>query len=262
MKILHIGSTAGIAAILSKYQYSKVLCRKKLDPFKISEFYNCKYPIFDTAYFFGLQALSRAPFYDILHIHSCFNVFKKLIKLFKKKIVFHSHGTEARRRFKKLNKFKCVKLVATKDLLDIIKDSFYIPNPVDTDLFRDLGFSRFDKALLPVKQNRKHMYKYLLPIANELAREIGVELVVWFVDEQPVQYKLLSGFLNCYKYFLDFNHGYIKKDKDIPSHSALGLQAMACGCTVYSTFDKPRNSLIEEHKPNNVLAKIKQVYSN
>jgi len=276
LKVLHLFSTGGIALILAKFQrkilgYSTlVYTRKHLDPFDFGSVYrqHTRYCLPDKALAITVKSLFLALFFDVIHVHSSDKIAYLIKKLLPKvKVVLHYHGTKIRGNWRSRRKYwRAVDavVVSTNELLKgAPTGTQHVPNPVDTDLFRDLKLERRPKALLMVKHGRKCMWKYIKPVADSLRKELDIDYEVLFCDEKPIPYGEMPRVLNRYEWFFDIPHGYNKNEKIINALSATGLQALACGCKVATHWsNEPYKKLPEEHKPEYATEKLSEIYQS
>ena len=181
MKILHINDQAGVACILAKFQEKQGVKSKVIaipDKYGIKEYYKNNVILVEKENFYN-TSLNESASYDIIHLHSVDALVYKLRRRYgnKKKIILHYHGTELRGNYKKsislalrlkrvgvkmknklwllrngytgsiqqtMQHLADIVLVSTPDLLKLANKSYYLPNPVDTELFNE-NISSFNK---------------------------------------------------------------------------------------------------------------------
>lgn len=273
MRILHLFNTAGIASVIAKYQRrllhdnAIVYARKVFDPFGFGRAYHeyTRYCIPDRASIIKFKALVLSPFFDIIHVHSSDEIqclIKKFVPL-RRKVILHYHGTKIRGNWRKRRKYWStanIILASTKDLLKGAPSKVqYLPNPVDTELFRGMNLKRKPVALLMVKHKRSHMWNQIKPVADGVKKKFDVDYQVIFCSSQPVPYINIPRILNRYEWFFDIPHGPNKLLDGILSATA--LQALACGCKVLTWWsDQVFTQLQEEHKPENVVKRLSEIY--
>jgi len=145
MRVLHLSNIADVPPTLSKYlrknNIKSVVVVFRKDPFGFEYDYNMnvdRYPRFiqSTVRFHDLFRYFRN--YDIYHLHSSsflpFYVDAPLLRIMKKKIIYHHHGSDVRYKgIPFFSKFGHLRLVSTPDLLEYAKDAIWIPNPVDIE---------------------------------------------------------------------------------------------------------------------------------
>lgn len=277
MRVLHIWNTAGVASTIAKYQRkvlgwdSYVITRKKFDPFGYTETAGVGVALNSNKYAFVLRSILMAHKYDLVHVHSLDKILP-ILNIIKRNNILHYHGSDIRGQwnvtFKKFlyNRANIV-LVSTPDLYNEVpqtlkgKKVFYLPNPVDTEIFKPLNIRRLDKGLVIVKKGRKHMWPLIKKHADKLSREYDVEYDVLFADETPVPYQEMPVLLNKYKYFFDIPHGFTSLEEVIPALSKTALEALACGAIVLSPFFGEIWGLPREHHPKNVVKLLAEIIS-
>jgi len=268
-RIIHIWDQAGISAILAKYQRNaghdvKVFKKTGWDPYKILEYYGEK--TWDGEKIeYARECMYEPKGYDIIHVHDLWQIIP-LLRLFypKKTIILHYHGTILRncKKWKRIIAEKCASkvLVATKDLLKYGSDFIYVPNPVDTELFdkkllQDCGCvpEKNNMASIVIKADMTiNAVKSLL-----MLNDINVKLDARQWKEQKLPYAYMPKNLLKNEFFLDI---FMWKGGLMDAHSTAGLQAMAIGVPTLCSDFKWRDSLPEEHKPNNVVNMLDRIY--
>lgn len=252
MKILHVWNTAGVASTIAKFMdriygtRSTILYRRVFDKFGhtvYGELLDC------GAKEFVFRTLLRSLRYDIIHIHSLDNLVL-LFKMFNagKPIVLHYHGSDIRGRWmfrRRYWRFANVVLVSTQDLLiGAPEHVIYLPNPVDTDIFHpNQGITRKPRSALA--------FRYYIDEAKVkyYAEKYGLELTIL---ERNYPYLHMPKLLGSYEYYID--------KTEIPSLSKTALEALACGTKVIRWDGQIVHQLPEEHKPENVVKKLYEIY--
>jgi len=275
-RVLHLFNTAGIASIIAKYQRLLfgwnvlVYTRRRSDLSGFAAAYreHTRYCFPDTAFAIQVKSLFLASLADIVHVHDSDKTAYRIRKINPgKKIVLHYHGSRIRGKWERRRKYWSAVdaiVVSTRDLLEGAPEKAeYLPNPVDTQLFRDMGLPRKPVALLPIKRRRMHLWRYVKPIAEEMRERFGVDYEVWFCDRKPVPYVEMPRFLNRYEWMFDVHHGYGEGEIIRNIFSTLGLQSLACGCKVCTEWsNRVFTELPGEHKPENVVKKLHEIYSH
>jgi len=82
----------------------------------------------------------------------------------------------------------------------------------------------------------------------------GLKLEIVDRVRQPIPYMRLPTFLNSFEYYIDRNY--------IPSLSKTALEALACGVKVIRWDGKIIKKLPEQHKPENVIRKLAEIYED
>lgn len=264
MKILHIWDQASTASVIARYQRklghdALVIKNAKHDKLNDTSYYGGK--IVSNKYVFVLKSILTAKDYDIIHLHDAWFMVVPLKILYpKKKIIMHYHGSMVRAELKgKSMRLKWEKLVdkiivATPDLLehDYSKQPYYIPNPVDTTLFKPYTPVENNIGLIGLKKNQSSSRTL-----TELQKHgFNIKLETIKRDER-VEYKFMPTRLAMYEYYVDLP---MIDGKMIHANSMTGLQAMAMGLKVISWDYKVTNSLPFYHEPENVVKEIMKVY--
>jgi hypothetical protein len=268
MKILHIWNTAGVASIISKTMdkmyctQSNVIMKKDYDKFGVTTFGEAipykHNTIFHKADFF-LKCLIRCRGKDVIHIHGLYKLVPIVAALFPNKfIVYHSHGSDMRHKWKQRRVFldhanEIFYVSHNIESPDMPKRAIYLPNPVDTDLFNADGKSHLEG----------HALTFSFRADNEaIAYAVKHGLILDIIDSKknPVKYTELPTLLGKYEYYLDF-----KRDIGGISYgeycmSKTGLEALACGCKVVGWNGKTYKGLPKCHHPAYTVSLIWPVY--
>jgi len=262
MKVLHVWNTAGVGSIIAKTMdklygsESWVVMRKKFDPFGVTTYGEC----WDyNGKIFVLKALLKTRKYDLIHVHSLDRIIPFLKFLYPKKIiVLHYHGSDIRGRWSERKRFWCKAdaiLVSTKELLEgSPKCVIYMPNPVDTDLFNP-------KHTASQPNTAFHMRYFADDLAEEYAEKYGLKLHIHDRNKNPIPHKKLAGVLCDFGYYIDVKR--VSVDCKIGKClSKIGLEALACGLKVIDRDGELIHGLPLEHKSENVVKRIYEVYKN
>jgi len=185
-----------------------------------------------------------------------------------KPYVVHCHGSDIRSGInwlerKCLNKAKKV-LVSTRDLLEVLPDAIWLPNPVDMERFKPLREHDGNKVL--------YYPKWYENISNELmnlCEKLGYELRI---QRKKIPYKRMHEFLNRFDIYVD--------RYAIKSYSKTALEAMACGLAVIGYehnlketlsslrdvkerrkyISQQRKSILPDHDPRQVASRLIEIY--
>lgn len=254
INVLHIWDVAGVSCLLAKimkpYGYnSLVIKRKSHDPFRFLEHYNQKYLLDIVGPVFLKMAERMAKKFDIVHIHS---IFKLVPKIKKAKIVLHYHGTDLSRNLNNPFRIKCdtkadLILVSTPNLM---QDGFkYLPNCIDTDMFKPMDVQKNNKALL-------FSIRYLdMNLIKEHLNNTDYD--IYDREKHPLKYNEMPALLNKYKRYIDLKY---VDQKKLLAYSKTGLESLACGLEVYNFNNKIVKGLPEIHTPKYVANKLNQYY--
>jgi len=291
--VLHIWDQAGVAFILAKFQQangneSKVIRFKNADKYGIDEFYK-EYGLFVAPEELIYKSIEEARKADIIHIHSLPEMVINIRKTYggSKVIILHYHGTDIRgfsednlRTFNLRNIFRPRNIVrkirkrhlhikaqrladrvivSTPDLIQLVKGSIFLPNPIDTD--------HFNKKL--IKERSVDVYEGVLinsEVTNiELAmnycrhKKINLNVNIYDRTKNPIYYKDVPNFLKKYDVYVDLRFVDRKLLKNL---SKTALEALACGLRVLNYNLEFVDNLPLEHCPINVVTVLSSIYSN
>jgi len=256
LKVLHIWNTAGVGSIIAKYMdktfgtESWVIMRKRFDKFGLTTYGECWDCGSKT---FTLKALLEARKYDLIHVHDFDKIVPLLKRIYSKKpVVLHYHGSRIRGKAEERYKYYCNAdfiIVSTPDLLETLPDATYVPNPVDTEFFRQTNKHNDNSAVYIIK----HQLGEDLEWARKMAEKYGLNLSFRDRVKNPIPHVELPSFLNQFSYYID--RDYIK------SLSKTALEALACGLKVIDYKERiihpPLPSL---HRPEKVVNELYQIY--
>lgn len=266
--VLFVWDIAGVASNLIKYQKrclgweNCAIIIKGNVPFNIPFYGN----IYDrgSKYFYFITIIKSLK-YKIIHINSVYKIAKIIKILFPwKKVVIHFHGTEIRRRWHEMKIFwehADIILVSTPDLLEgAPKKAKYLPNMVDTDIFKPNLKNRIPNSALFVFIQRSELTEKgalcssteNLNWAKKISKDMNLELTILYRDEKPIPYNELPEYLNRFEYFID--------RKQFLSLSKMALEALACGLKVIRWDNKVIEGLPEQHKPEKVVKILEKIY--
>lgn len=155
--------------------------------------------------------------HDLIHAHFCRSAVYAAY-LSGKPYIAHCHGTDIRLGLNWLKK-RCLKkarkvLVSTPDMLEILPDATWLPNPVNMERFKPLEKHDGNKVLY-----FPHWYEDLSLKVRQACEKLGYDLTISKFYSVP--YEKLHLFLNKYDIFVD--------RYAIKSYSKTALEAMACG---------------------------------
>jgi glycosyltransferase involved in cell wall biosynthesis len=292
--VLHIWDQAGVAFILAKFQQangneSKVIRIKNADKYGIDEFYK-EYGLFVAPEDLIYKSIEEARKADIIHIHSLPEMVINIRKIYgrSKIIILHYHGTDIRgfpkdnsRTFnlgnilKPKNIVKKIKkrrlhikaqrladrvIVSTPDLIQLVKGSVFLPNPIDTDHFNNKKLT---------KERSVDISKGVIvnsEVTNiELAmnyfehKKIDLNIDIYDRTKNPIYYKDVPNFLKKYDVYVDLRFVNRKLLKNL---SKTALEALACGLRVLNYKLEYMNNLPSEHCPTNVVTILSSIYSH
>lgn len=256
LRVLHVWNTAGVASVIAKFSdrglgtQSSVITRKAADRVGLTTFGRA-YDEGATAFFLRAALMSRKA--DIVHVHSLDRLVPWVKRLYRKPVVMHYHGTDIEGRWaEKKDRWGRADFVAvsTPNLLEGAPPAaVWVPNPVDTDLFRPAGVRREPGTALS--------FRYGMDAeAEEAARKVGASLTL--VERWSVRHEDMPETLSAFEYYVDLRRppGHIQAQ----SVGKAALEALACGCRVVDWNGNVLHGLPPEHEPGNVAARWNEVY--
>jgi hypothetical protein len=205
---------------------------------------------------FKLYCFSQSFVHDIVHVHA----YDTLVRWYKwfsgKQVILQYHGTDIRgRKDEKRRNYHLADLilVSTPDLLEEMPEATYLPNPVDTELFRSITVHDDNSALYYVKGDWEMGEDPSFPF--EMARKYGLKLHLLHRSAYTIPYAEMPIFLNQFNWFIDRNY--------VKSLSRTALEALACGLKVINWKGEVIHPpLPEEHKPEFSAEKLKKIYED
>ncbi len=230
---------------------SRVITRAAVDRVGLTT-YGATYP--DGPARFFIRALGMSGGADIVHVHSLDRVVPWVKRLRGKPVVMHYHGTDIERRWEeKRGRWQRADFVAvsTPNLLEGAPSSAtYVPNPVDTDLFKPAGGQRDPSAAVS--------FRYGMDAeAEEAAKNLGLRLD--YLDRWGVQHSQMPAVLSKYAYFIDMRRPPGRTVARSVGRAA--LEALACGCRVVDWTGHVLEGLPKENEPMAVAEKWNTAYS-
>jgi len=294
MRILHVWDQAGVAFELAKYQRlrgydSTAIMAREFDKYGISRFYK-EYVIDTTREEFVQRSLDEARSADILHIHSRSDMVFKFRKEFRnsKKIILEYHGSDIRRIKKQelphrsklsdlavrgiftyrrmrdmilriqLNAQRVADavIVSTPDLLPLVSNAVYLPNPIDTDLFTpDKVSSKPERARALTMDTEAIDIRLTLNYCRK--HNMNSDIDVYNRIKDPIMYVDMPAFLKKYGLYIDIRY---VNGKILENLSKTALEALACGLDVLDYKLVRRHGLPDEHIPMNVISRLETIY--
>ena len=266
LKILHIWNVAGVANTLA-YETRKlgieadIIARRDLDKAKFCEVHPELFIATPSKFFiFFIKTIKLAKKYDILHVHWYDWIMPHLRFVYPRKvIIIHYHGSDIRfKTEKKKDKFRFANkiTVSTPDLLDHIKGE-YVPNPVDFTLFKRTKKAKKDTALFIQAYDR---FTEARKLAIEEAKKRNLKLTIIERNKTIIPYKDFARTLEVYEYYIDIRQEPYRNTL-LDSLSLTALQALALGNKVILK-DKEIDKFPDEHSPQNVALKWREIYQN
>ena len=256
LKVLHVWNTAGVGSVIAKFcdrefqTESTVITRQAADRVGLTT-YGRAYADGPSRFF--LRAVSMARSADLVHVHSLDRVVPWVKGLYGKPVVMHYHGTDIEGRWsEKKGRWRKADFVAvsTPNLLEGgPSTAVWVPNPIDTDMFKPLGGGKEPKSAVSFHYGMDSE-------AEAAARRLGLGLS--WLDRWSVRHEDMPQVLSKYGYYID-----LRKPPDHVQARSVGkaaLEALACGCKVVDWSGNVLEGLPPENDPANVAAKWNQVY--
>lgn len=269
MNVLHIWNQAGVSSLLAKYQNligyeSAVIQQTKHDPTGISKYYGNV--LYQKKSNFLFHCLSASRLYDIIHLHDAWFMVVPLSILYpRKKIIMHYHGSLVRNNTLGKMRLKNERLVnkilvATPDLLEYeyTKPPFYLPDPIDDQLFAPRTITKNSRGFAWLKHTQQDEQLRSLLISKNFPFHLETRQRIKGM-KNGLPYYEMPDFLSNYEYYIDIP---IINDKLIKANSCLGLQCMSLGLKVVSWDFSIKSKLPEQHKPENVVKKLDEIYQS
>ena len=258
--VLHVWNTAGVACTLAKWANKLYGAHTEVYAMeKHNRFGHLTYGEPCPNEHFQYRVIQNIPNFDIVHLHE-FDAFANKIKKFypEKPLVLHYHGSDIRglwRRKRRHWEHADAILVSTISLLDgAPEEAMYLPNPIPTDLFYPNPHPN------EVDPNSALTFRHgAVDVAKKLAEERGLQLSVF---PRNRLFPEMPDLLRQFNWYIDTK----RKDgvllcRSGGSGSLTGLEALACGLNVINSDGDVRWGLPEEHRAENVVKALHQIYS-
>ena len=149
-------------------------------------------------------------------------------------------------------------LVSTPDLLSLLPNAKYLPNPVDVDHFSKNNattINEFNDKALTIKTPTGNTQKSL-----QYCKENNITLKIDVFDrtKMPTLYEEIPNLLKKYKVYVDIR---VVNDKILESLSKTALESLACGLKVLNYKLEYVDKLPEMHNPVNVIKQLQNIYN-
>jgi len=147
---------------------------------------------------FGIAYRIAKTYADIYHVHYLLQDCYVALKLGKKPLIGHAHGSDLRSTLKhplwgrivRYNLKKCDKvLVSTPDILGIAKkfrkDAEYLPNPVDAEIFYPKPLMKHEKKKVLIASDSNWSIKgtdIAIRALSKIKNEVDVSIIAYGVD--------------------------------------------------------------------------------
>ena len=148
-------------------------------------------------------------------------------------------------------------LVSTPDLLSLLPNAKYLPNPVDVDHFttENVGKNRSSTNALTIKTETGNIEQTL-----QYCKENNINLKIDVFDrtKTPLLHEQIPNLLKKYKVYVDIR---IVNDKILESLSKTALESLACGLKVLNYKLEYLDKLPQMHNPVNVVTQLENIYN-
>lgn len=178
------------------------------------------YPLHTKVTVFKIAQKIRKINPDIAHAHYCrYPAYAALLS--RKPYIIHCHGTDIRHGMNFWQRLSLAKsrrvLLSTPDLLEILPDAVWLPNPINLNHFKPSREHDGNKVLYYPK-----WYENMENELNMTCAELGYALTV--KRKTDIKYEEMPEFLNQFDIYVD--------RFAIKSYSKTALEAMACNLAV------------------------------
>ncbi|MFZ0512768.1 MAG: hypothetical protein WAM14_14265 [Candidatus Nitrosopolaris sp.] len=275
-------------------QDSKAIMVREYDKYGIGRFYN-EYVIDATLEDFVQRSLDEARSADILHVHSRSDMVFRLRKEFgnSKKIILQYHGTDIRgikkqkpphrsklsdlavrgifayrrvrdailikkRIHSKAQRLTDAVIVSTPDLLPLVSNAIYLPNPIDMDHFTPDKISSKPERTRALTMDTEAI-DIRLTLSYCKKHNVNPDIDVYNRIKNPIMYGDMPAFLKKYGLYVDVRY---VDGKILENLSKTALEALACGLDVLDYKLNRRHGLPDEYAPKNVTSRLETIYSH
>jgi hypothetical protein len=150
-------------------------------------------------------------------------------------------------------------LVSTPDLLSLLPNAKYLPNPVDIEHFSK------DNAAATINEFKDKGLTIKTPTGNiekslQYCKQNNIDLKIDVFDrtKTPLLYRQVPNLLKKYQVYVDIR---IVNDKILESLSKTALESLACGLKVLNYKLEYLDKLPEIHNPVNVINQLENIYN-
>ena len=148
-------------------------------------------------------------------------------------------------------------LVSTSDLLSLLPNAKYLPNPVDVKHFSvdEVGKNRSSNNALTIKTETGNIEQTL-----QYCKENNIDLKIDVFDrtKTPLLHEQIPNLLKKYDIYVDIK---MVNNQLLESLSKTGLESLACGLKVLNFKLEYLDKLPEMHNPVNVVTQLENIYN-
>ena len=268
INVLHILDMVGGSSIQShfykKFGYGNSWVLSSKDSHPVIKHYGEveKLPRVRDVIWEGLKR-ARSPDVDLVFVHGS----EMLVPFFKifsnKKVILQYHGSDVNDPKRSKNIFRIFarsmadaiiynQKAHLKRIITIknVKKTYHV-NAVDTDLFVSTNDNKKGSVAFISGNLDKEATKKLLKKFD------GIDIID--TENAKIPYEEIPEILNKYEMLVDLkitDYGLL-----VPTLSKLALQALSCGCKVYTFENEVKEKLPDRHKPEIVMKKLYDLFS-
>ena len=149
-------------------------------------------------------------------------------------------------------------LVSTSDLLSLLPNAKYLPNPVDMNHFSpdNINTNSSSNNALTIKTETGNVEQTI-----QYCKENNIDLKIDVFDrtQAPLLHEQIPNLLKKYDIYVDIK---IVNNQLLESLSKTGLESLACGLRVLNYKLEYLNKLPQMHNPVNVVNQLKNIYND
>lgn len=145
-------------------------------------------------------------------------------------------------------------LVATPDLLGLVKNGIYLPTPVDTDHFKEDQTAKKEKKALTFNTEVTDTMQALEYLKRN---NIMLEVEVHDRAKKPIMFRDMPTILNRYQLYVDVRY---VNNAVLENLSKTAIESLACGLQVLNYELKLVTAVPEVHLPLNVVSFLSNLY--
>ena len=147
-------------------------------------------------------------------------------------------------------------LVSTSDLLSLLPNAKYLPNPVDLEHFSKDNVSKnsSNNNALTIKTETGNIEQTLQYCKKNY---IDLKIDVFDRTKTPLLHEQIPNLLKKYDIYVDIK---IVNNQLLESLSKTGLESLACGLKVLNYKLEYVDKLPEMHNPTNVVNQLENIY--
>jgi glycosyltransferase involved in cell wall biosynthesis len=153
-------------------------------------------------------------------------------------------------------KISTTTLVATPDLVRLVKNGIYLPNPIDTDHFKKVPQVKREKKALTFNTEVTDTNRALEFLKSSA---VNLELEVYDRTKKPVMFRDMPPLLNRYQLYVDVRY---VNNFVLENLSKTAIESLACGLEVLNYKLKLVTTIPQVHLPFNVISILSTLYES